>query len=322
MTKLRLEANNLEVSYGPKKVVRDVSMVLRAGEIVGLVGPNGAGKSSLIRALAGLQPADAGSVQVLNVDVFASPQQARGVIGMVPQDVALFDELSAEETLLLAGRLRNLEGDVLRDEVRRWLTLAELTHVGQAMSKYYSGGMRRKLALGATLIGAPPVLLLDESFAGLDPEATAAIEQELLRHRAAGAAILLCSHRMELLERIADRVVMIQNGAISEELTRAGITQLQEQAGESLLDWYLNAVRRGRDNADASAAAAQVESAPAGAQLSGREAPALLADHSDTRDGDAGDANALASSASDSSSTSGSASSSGASDSGAGGVDG
>lgn len=273
MSKLRLEANNLQVSYGPKQVVRDVSMVLRAGEIVGLVGPNGAGKSSLIRALAGLQPADAGTVQVLNVDVFESPHLARGVIGMVPQDVALFDELSAEETLLLAGRLRNLKGDVLRAEVRRWLELAELSHVGQAMSKYYSGGMRRKLALGATLIGAPPVLLLDESFAGLDPEATAAIEQELLRHRAAGAAILLCSHRMELLERIADRVVMIQGGSITEELTRSGMTQLQEQAGQNLLDWYLNAVRRGRAEAATSLVPAHLEVEPAPALLPPSGAP-------------------------------------------------
>lgn len=250
MSKVRLEASDLRVSYGAKAVLHNIQLHLRAGEIVGLVGPNGAGKSSLIRALAGLQPADGGSVTALGTDLQKHPEAARGIIGMVPQDVALFDELSAEETLLLAGRLRNLEGEVLRQEVRRWLTLAELTHVGQAMAKYYSGGMRRKLALGATLIGAPPILLLDESFAGLDPEATEAIEQELMRHRKAGAAILLCSHRMELLERIADRVVLLQNGHITEELTRSGIEQMQEQGSSSLLQWYLHAVRRGRSDFD------------------------------------------------------------------------
>src|SRR5690554_6250797 len=251
MTKVRLEASGLHVRYGAKTVLQNIQLDLHAGEIVGLIGPNGAGKSSLIRTLAGLHPADAGTVKAGDVDIQRAPEAARGLIGMVPQNVALFDELSAEETLLLAGRLRNLEGEQLREEVRRWLTLAELTDVGQAMSKYYSGGMRRKLALGATLIGAPRILLLDESFAGLDPEATEAIEQELLRHRNAGAAILLCSHRMELLERIADRVVLLQNGHITQELTRSGIDQLRREADLSLLQWYLNAVRAGRADVDA-----------------------------------------------------------------------
>jgi len=250
MTKVRLEASGLHVRYGAKTVLQNIQLDLHAGEIVGLIGPNGAGKSSLIRTLAGLHPADAGTVKAGDVDIQRAPEAARGLIGMVPQNVALFDELSAEETLLLAGRLRNLEGEQLREEVRRWLTLAELTDVGQAMSKYYSGGMRRKLALGATLIGAPRILLLDESFAGLDPEATEAIEQELLRHRNAGAAILLCSHRMELLERIADRVVLLQNGHITQELTRSGIDQLRREADLSLLQWYLNAVRAGRADVD------------------------------------------------------------------------
>lgn len=245
MTKILLEAHRLRVDYGSRTVIHDLQFALQEGEIVGLVGPNGAGKSSLLRALAGLQPAAAGTVYARKLDVLEAPQSARGAIGMVPQDVALFDELSAEETLLLAGRLRNLKGDQLRNEVRRWLRLADLERVGQAMSKYYSGGMRRKLALGATLIGAPPILLLDESFAGLDPEATEAMEQELLRHRQLGSGILLCSHRMELLERIADRIILLQNGSITEELTRAGIEQMQATAGMNVLQWYLQAVRRG-----------------------------------------------------------------------------
>lgn len=245
MAKLRLDADGLVVSYGQKLVLNGVRLQLHAGEIVGLVGPNGAGKSSLIRTLAGLQPARAGMVSALGKDVLKDPEAARLVIGLVPQDVALFDELSAEETLTLAGRLRGLTGDVLRNEVLRWLTLAELTNVGRAMSKYYSGGMRRKLALGATLIGAPPILLLDESFAGLDPEATEAIVDELMRHREAGAAILLCSHRMELLERIADRVVLLQGGTVTEELTRSGIERMSQDPEQSLHRWYLDAVRRG-----------------------------------------------------------------------------
>lgn len=242
MTKTRLEASSIHVRFGKKEVLKNVDFVLRAHEIVGLVGPNGAGKSSLIRSLAGLQPVNSGSVNAVGIDIQRHPEMARGLIGMVPQDVSLFDELSAEETLLLAGRLRNLQGDVLRKEVLRWLTLTELQDVGQAMSKYYSGGMRRKLALGATLIGAPPVLLLDESFAGLDPEGTHAMERELIRHAKAGAAILLCSHRLELLERIADRVVLLQDGQVSQELTHAGIERLQSEKNQTLLDWYLHAV--------------------------------------------------------------------------------
>lgn len=245
MSDLQLQASQLHASYGQKQVLHGVDFDVRAGEIVGLIGPNGAGKSSLIRVLAGLHPASSGSVRAAGIDVQRHPEKARTVIGMVPQDVALFDELSAEETLLLVGRLRNLEGETLQREVQRWLTLAELDHVGKAMARYYSGGMRRKLALGAALIGAPPVLLLDESFAGLDPEGTHAMEQELQRHAKAGAAILLCSHRLELLERIASRVVLLQEGRVSRIMTRSGIERLQTENQASLLDWYLQAVGRG-----------------------------------------------------------------------------
>lgn len=242
MSDIQLQASRLHAQYGQKTVLHQVDLDLRAGQIVGLIGPNGAGKSSLIRVLAGLHPTSAGSVTVQGVDIQKSPEKARHLIGMVPQDVALFDELSAEETLLLVGRLRNLEGTVLQQEVRRWLALSDLTNVGQSMAKYYSGGMRRKLALGAALIGAPPVLLLDESFAGLDPEGTHAMERELLRHARAGSAILLCSHRLELLERIADRVVLLQDGSVSHTMTRSGIERLKEDRNSSLLDWYLETV--------------------------------------------------------------------------------
>jgi|GEM_PF-5196726 len=247
MSDIQLQASQLYASYGQKNVIHGVDFDVRAGEIVGLIGPNGAGKSSLIRVLAGLHPATSGVVMAGGIDVQRHPEKARTVIGMVPQDVALFDELSAEETLLLVGRLRNLEGKALHREVERWLVLSELDRVGKAMAKYYSGGMRRKLALGAALIGAPPVLLLDESFAGLDPEGTHAMENELQRHAQAGAAILLCSHRLELLERIAHRVVLLQEGRVSHILTRSGIERLQQEKQSNLLEWYLKTVGKEHD---------------------------------------------------------------------------
>lgn len=243
MTNVLLDATNVSVTYGSRTVLNGVNLQLRKGEIVGLIGRNGAGKSSLIRALAGLQPVLSGSVWVEDVSVTENPEAARGLIGLVPQDVALFDELSAEETLILAGRLRGLEGEALNAEVLRWLTLADLLKVGKSMSKYFSGGMRRKLALGATMIGAPRVLLLDESFAGLDAEATEALEQELRRHADAGSTILLCSHRMELLERLCDRVVMLDGGKITDDLSRTALDTLAASPDTSLLKWYLERVR-------------------------------------------------------------------------------
>lgn len=269
MSNIRLQASGLHASYGQKTVLHGIDLDLRAGEIVGLIGPNGAGKSSLIRVLAGLHPVNSGRVEANGVNVQQKPAAARGVIGMVPQDVTLFDELSAEETLLLTGRLRNLKGEVLRGEVRRWLTLAELDGVGKAMAKYYSGGMRRKLALGAALIGAPPILLLDESFAGLDPEGTQAMEQELQRHANLGTAILLCSHRLELLERIADRVVLMQDGRVTQTLTRSGIERLKTERNSSLLQWYLDAVSQDEAELEALPAHAaddesQTQAAPEG----------------------------------------------------------
>lgn len=262
MADFTLEVRGLTVRYDAKIAVDDVTLELRPGSFVGLIGPNGAGKSSLMRAMAGIVPPVAGQVTSGAIDVLEQPEKARGRIGWLPQDVALFDDLSAEETLLLAGRLRGLQGDALKREVLRWLKLTGLHEARGALARYYSGGMRRKLALGATMIGDPPVILLDESFAGLDPEATATIEDELRRHRQRGASILLSTHRLEILERLADRVILLQNGRVTQELTRAGIDEILDGPSRGLVAWYLERMRGRQQDVPESPAAAGV---PAGA---------------------------------------------------------
>ena len=239
-----LTVDNLVVRYGPRAVVDELSFHVRRGEIVGIVGPNGAGKTTTLRAVTGQTPVASGRLLLGDDDVTAAPERLRGRVGVIPQDVALFDELTATETLTLVGSLRGLSGAALTREVERWIELAALDGARNVASRYFSGGMKRKLAIGAALIGDPELLVLDESFAGLDPEATWAIERELLRHRERGAGILLCTHLLDFLDREADRVLLLAGGTLADELVRQPDGALGPAPWPGLVSWYLDRVRR------------------------------------------------------------------------------
>ncbi|MES2177041.1 MAG: ABC transporter ATP-binding protein [Gemmatimonadota bacterium] len=218
-----LEIRNLRKTFGTLVAVDDVSFTVRRGELVGLLGPNGAGKTTTVSMIAGLLTPSRGDVLIDGRPLAGDTDPAKRRIGLVPQDLALYDELSARENLRFFGSLYDLQGTALDDAMHAALTLVGLAdRVGDKV-KNFSGGMKRRLNLAAGLLHDPDILLLDEPTVGVDPQSRNAIFENLETLRGRGKALLYTTHYMEEVERLADRIVVIDHGRVLADDTLAGL---------------------------------------------------------------------------------------------------
>jgi ABC-2 type transport system ATP-binding protein len=216
-----LEVLGLGRRYGSRVALADVSFAVRAGEIVGLLGANGAGKSTLLRTAAGLQPPDSGHVRIAGHDVWAAPIAAKRALGYAAEEPSFHEELSAREYLAFVVAVRELDPVATNDRVA---SLARSLDLGSRLDepvRGFSHGMRKKLSFLAAVLHAPAVLLCDESLEGFDAPSALAAKAELRRLARAGAAILFSSHVTETVERLCDRVVLLHEGRVARQLTRA-----------------------------------------------------------------------------------------------------
>ncbi len=224
----------LRKEFGRVTAVERVDLTAPPGELVALIGHNGAGKSTTIKVLTGQLLPTAGTVSVGGVDVVADPGAARERMGYVPEEPALYDYLTAREFLELVVSLRGT-GDL--DEA---LELTGLGPDADRLIREYSQGMRRKTALAAAVVSKPPVIILDEALNGLDPPSAARVKACLRRLCDGGAAVLLSTHVLETVERLADRVVMLAHGRVvaDERVSELGDEGLEalflERIGASL----------------------------------------------------------------------------------------
>jgi len=226
-----LEIKNLRKSFGPLVAVDDVSFSVRQGEILGLLGPNGAGKTTTVSMAAGLLTPDRGDVLIAGHRLAGDTDAAKRRIGLVPQDLALYDELSARDNLRFFGALYSLRGGALDDAIRRALALVGLEERARDAVKTFSGGMKRRLNLAAGLLHDPDILLLDEPTVGVDPQSRNAIFDNLEALKARGKALLYTTHYMEEVERLADRIVIIDHGSVVADDTLAGLQSRVATAG-------------------------------------------------------------------------------------------
>ena len=207
-----LQAQALHKRYGTREAVRGLSLTVGAGEVLGLLGPNGAGKSSTIAMLAGLSRPDGGSVTVggaaLSQDEFAYKRR----IGLVPQELALFEDLPALANIELFGALYELPAAQLKARALAVLAQVGLAERAQDKPISFSGGMKRRLNIACALVHEPDVLLLDEPTAGVDPQSRNAIFEQLEALKRAGKALIYTTHYMEEVERLADRVIIMDHG--------------------------------------------------------------------------------------------------------------
>jgi len=219
-----LTINNLRKTFGSLVAVDDVSFSLERGQLVGLLGPNGAGKTTTVSIIAGLITPDRGEVLIAGQRLAGDTDPAKGRIGLVPQDLALYDDLSARDNLRFFGALYELRGRALEERTANALALVGLAdRVGDKV-KTFSGGMKRRLNLAAGLLHDPDILLLDEPTVGVDPQSRNAIFDNLETLKQRGKALLYTTHYMEEAERLADRIVVIDHGKVIADDTLAGLT--------------------------------------------------------------------------------------------------
>ncbi len=224
-----LDIKDLSKSYRRVQAVKDLHLTVSAGEFVALIGPNGAGKSTTMGTIAGTVAPDEGSVQIAGHSVSDAPLEARRRLGFVPQHLTLLDYLTGLEYLHFVADLRHLDEDDRDHQVDELLGLTELDDARHTVLREYSGGMLRKLALASALLGAPPLLVLDESFVGLDPESTHRLRKRLRRHCDDGGAIVLSSHILDMLQGLCDRFVILSEGALVEDIAADAVDDLTDR---------------------------------------------------------------------------------------------
>jgi ABC-2 type transport system ATP-binding protein len=233
-------ARDLKKFYGAKAAVDGLDLEVPRGSFFGFLGPNGAGKSTTIRMLTGLIPADSGSIEILGYKLGEQELEVKRRIGLVPDESLLFDRLTGIEYLEFVGRLYGLDRHAARERGRGLLDLFEL-HEDRKIIAEYSKGMRKRIAMAASLIHHPELFLMDEPFEGVDAVGARLMKDILLDLVRRGATIFLTSHVLEVVERLCDRIAIINNGRI---VTSGTLAELRA-GGESLEDAFVRIVGAG-----------------------------------------------------------------------------
>lgn len=223
-----LKVEQLVKQYGDFTAVDDISFEAAASTVFGLLGPNGAGKSTAINCISGLLTPTAGHIAVSGHDVVKDGKAARQSLGVVPQELALYEDLPAIDNLRYWGKAYGLRGKPLEDRVN-----AVLQHIGLAdrakdLPKEFSGGMKRRLNFGCGVVHQPKVLLLDEPTVGVDPQSRAKLFDLVEAERDAGACVLYTTHYMEEAERLCDLLAIIDHGKI---IAKGTVAELKAQLG-------------------------------------------------------------------------------------------
>jgi ABC-2 type transport system ATP-binding protein len=224
-----IEVERLRKQYGDLVAVDDVSFTAQPGEIFGLLGPNGAGKSTTIGCISGLLRPGAGRIRILGHDVTSDGPESRKKLGVVPQEIALYEDLSARENLMYWGSAYGLRGSHLKERVTEVLAVAGLVDRAREPVKRFSGGLKRRLNFACGIVHAPKALLLDEPTVGVDPQTRVRL-LELVREQARnGATVVYTTHYMEEAEKLCDRLAIIDRAKIIAEGT---LPQLRSILGE------------------------------------------------------------------------------------------
>jgi ABC-2 type transport system ATP-binding protein len=277
MTDDVLVVDSLVRRFGDLTAVDEVSFRIAPGETYGLLGPNGAGKTTTISMVAGLIAADAGTVTVAGQPMTPRTTEPKRHLGLVPQELAIYPDLTGRENLALFGRLQGLRGAELKGRVDEVLTLIGLADRAKDRSKEYSGGMKRRLNIGIGLLNRPTLLILDEPTVGVDPQSRHAILESVEALSGEGMAVLYTTHYMEEAERLCDRIGIIDSGRLQAEGTRDELI---------LLTGGVDTIRLGASGGDLTAAADElrlipgverVEAERRSAILTVKDAPALVA---------------------------------------------
>jgi ABC-2 type transport system ATP-binding protein len=224
-----LTVQELRKSFGKVEAVKGVSFSVEKGESFSLLGPNGAGKSTTINMITGLYPPTSGNIHITDVDVIKNPKQVQKSIGVVPQEIALYETLSARENLKFWGRMYDLSGNDLEKAVDEVLEIIGLTDRAKDKVSTFSGGMKRRVNIGAAILHKPEVLIMDEPTVGIDPQSRNHILETVKRLNNEGMTIIYTSHYMEEVEYLCERIGIIDHGVL---IACGTLRELRESIGD------------------------------------------------------------------------------------------
>jgi ABC-2 type transport system ATP-binding protein len=231
-TTLAIEATGLVKTFGDVRAVDGVDLAVRRGSVYGVLGPNGAGKTTTIRMLATLLRPDAGSAQVLGYDIVQQADEVRGVVSLTGQLASVDEELTGRENLILLGRLLGLGRTRAKTRAAELLEAFGLAEAAGRLVKHYSGGMRRRLDIAASIVVTPELMFLDEPTTGLDPRSRNQVWEIVRALVAGGTTILLCTQYLDEADQLADGIAVIDHGRVIAEGTPA---QLKASVGSGSL---------------------------------------------------------------------------------------
>jgi len=239
-----IEVEDLRHAYGGKSVLEGVSFQVGRGEVVGYLGPNGAGKSTTIRILMGMLVPSSGRVRVLGLEPASSPREVKALVGYVPESGALYESLSPREYLAVVGRLRGLDGDVIEQRGARFLDSLGLDGQRDARMTGFSKGMKQKVVVAAALLHDPKVLFLDEPLNGLDSNTTVTVKEVIRGLSERGTTVFYSSHLMDVVERVSDRVIILDHGRVVADGSAAA---LRAGTGDATLEALFSRLTAGEE---------------------------------------------------------------------------
>ncbi|KOC48106.1 antibiotic ABC transporter ATP-binding protein [Clostridium botulinum] len=223
---LILEAKNIVKRYGEHLAIDNASLSVREGQIFGLLGPNGAGKTTMINIIVGLLKSYSGEVNIFGKDLLKDEMHIKSQIGIAPQEVALFYDLTAYENVTFFGRLYGLKGKELKDGVKEALEFTELWDRRKDYPKQYSGGMKRRLNIACAIVHKPKLIIMDEPTVGIDPQSRIHILNSIKKLNKMGSTIIYTSHYMEEIEELCDEIVIMDKGKVIAKGTKEELKEL------------------------------------------------------------------------------------------------
>ncbi|WP_373549655.1 ABC transporter ATP-binding protein [Haliscomenobacter sp.] len=226
-----IQIDNLSKFYGKRQVLHDISLHIQAGQIIGYIGPNGAGKSTTVRILAGLDDNFKGNVKIKGIDVKENPLAVKRIIGYIPELADLYDVLTPMEFLLLVGRLHDMEDAQIEERASRMLDFLGLKDQLHERMDTFSKGMRQKVLLVSGLLHNPEIIFMDEPLSGLDTNAVILVKEIIIRLVEQGKTVIYCSHNMDTVEKISDRIILIAEGKV---VADGNFQELKRNEGDTL----------------------------------------------------------------------------------------
>ena len=221
---MMIKIQNLSKSFSDFKAIDNIDLNVKKGEIFGLLGPNGAGKSTLINILSTVLKANSGEITLNGIDLSTNQEKSKQIIGIVPQEISLYDNFSAYDNLLFFGKLYGIDTPILKNRIDEILLLIGLDNRKSDLIKTYSGGMKRRINIAAALLHQPEILLMDEPTVGVDPQSRNQIFDVVEALNKKGMTIVYTTHYMEEVERLCDTIAIMDNGNI---ITQGTLEELQ-----------------------------------------------------------------------------------------------